>query len=56
MPADFPQNMIITVEFEALPDGKTKMTVSHVGIPAGETADQTTAGWNESFDKLMESL
>ena len=56
MPADFPQNLEITVEFEALPDGKTKMTVSHAGIPAGDAAEQNTAGWNESFDKLAESL
>jgi uncharacterized protein YndB with AHSA1/START domain len=57
MPADLPeQGMEITVIFESLPDGKTKMTLSHAALPKGEFSDQTLAGWNESFDKLAESL
>ncbi len=32
------------------------MTLRHVGIPAGEMSELTEAGWNESFDKLAESL
>lgn len=56
MPADFPQSLDVTVEFEELPDGKTKMTLSHAGLPAGQTADGTEAGWKEMFDKLAESL
>ena len=28
------------------------MTVHHSEIPEGELAEQTTAGWNESFDKM----
>ncbi|HTE21912.1 MAG TPA: SRPBCC domain-containing protein [Candidatus Limnocylindria bacterium] len=55
MPDDFPQSLV-TVEFDALPDGKTKLTVTHAGLPAGEMSDQTSAGWNESLDKLAESL
>ena len=30
-------------------EGKTMMTLQHVGIPAGENRDLTEAGWNESF-------
>src|SRR5688572_3914410 len=56
MPDDFPQDLEVTVELEELPDGKTKMTVSHAGLPTGDLAEQTQAGWNESFDKLAESL
>ena len=56
MPADFPQNLEVTVEFEELDGGKTKMTVRHAGLPAGQLAADTEAGWNESFDKLAESL
>lgn len=56
MPADFPQSLEVTVEFESLPDGKTKMTVSHAGLPAGKAAEDTHAGWKEMFDKLGESL
>ncbi len=56
MPADFPAELLVTIEFESLPDGKTKMTLRHEGIPAGEVADQTEAGWSTSFDKLAESI
>jgi hypothetical protein len=33
-------------------DGKTRMTLRHAGLPAGELLEMTTDGWNESFDKL----
>jgi uncharacterized protein YndB with AHSA1/START domain len=55
MSADFPLELLVTVTFEEQ-GGKTKMTLRHVGIPAGEMSDLTAAGWNESFDKLSESL
>ena len=55
MSADFPLELLLTVTFEEQ-GGKTKMTLRHVGIPAGEMSDLTAAGWNESFDKLSESL
>lgn len=35
--------------------GKTMMTLRHAGIP-GEMIEECEAGWNESFDKLAESL
>jgi len=53
--ADFPMELQVTVTFEEL-DGRTKMTLKHTGIPAGEMREQTEAGWNESFDKLAEYL
>ena len=56
VPADFPQELLVTIEFEQTPDDKTKMTLHHEGMPAGEMADQTGAGWNESFDKLAEAI
>jgi uncharacterized protein YndB with AHSA1/START domain len=52
---DIPFAMVITVTFEDL-GGKTKMTLHHAGLPAGEMSDMTAAGWNESFDKLAASL
>ena len=52
---DWPLECHITITFEDL-GGKTKMTLKHVGIPAGQMEDMTGAGWNESFDKLAESL
>ncbi|MFA5872204.1 MAG: SRPBCC domain-containing protein [Parcubacteria group bacterium] len=37
-------------------DGGTKMTLKHVGIPAGENRDGAREGWGQSFDKLAEIL
>jgi uncharacterized protein YndB with AHSA1/START domain len=55
LPADFPEEMRVTVTFEDL-GGKTKMTLTHTGLPAGEMSEMTGQGWNESFDKLAASL
>jgi len=56
MTEDFPLEMLVTVTFEDAPGGKTKMTLRHSGLPAGEMKQMAGAGWNESFDKLAESL
>lgn len=55
MEGDFPLEMLVTVTFEEQ-GSKTKMTLRHVGLPAGEHSDMAGAGWNGSFDKLAESL
>jgi uncharacterized protein YndB with AHSA1/START domain len=55
MPGEWPTELLVTVTFEDL-GGKTKMTLRHVGLPAGEMSEQTGAGWNQSFDKLADSL
>jgi len=52
---DMPQEMLGTVTFEDL-GGKTRMTLRHEGLPAGEMSDGANAGWNEAFDKLAEYL
>ena len=35
---------------------KTKLTITQDGVPAGEQFDASLAGWNESLDKLEQSL
>ncbi len=55
MSGDWPLETLVTVTFEEH-EGKTKMTLRHVGIPSGTYRDLAGAGWNESFDKLAESL
>ena len=55
MGADVPLEMLVTVTFEDL-GGKTRMTLRHAGLPAGEMSDGAQQGWNEAFDKLAESL
>ena len=48
-----PVSMDVTVTF-AYEDGKTTVTVSHVGY--GEGADYAAAGWEQAFDKLTAVL
>ena len=52
---DFPLELLMIVTFEDL-DGKTKMILRHHGLPTGEMAEMTEQSWNQSFDKLAESL
>lgn len=53
--SDFPLETQLTVTFEDH-DGGTKLTIRHAGMPAGEMGQQAEAGWNQSLDKLADSL
>ncbi|XDD49625.1 SRPBCC domain-containing protein [Leptospira sp. WS92.C1] len=53
---NFPDELIVTLLFEEEQQGKTKLTLRHTGLPAGEMREMTNSGWNESLDKLAESL
>jgi uncharacterized protein YndB with AHSA1/START domain len=55
MTGDWADELLISVHLEADGD-KTKMTLRHTGLPPGDNTEMTGAGWNESFDKLEESL
>jgi len=55
MRADYPLEMLVTVTFEEH-RGKTRLTLRHVGIPPGTESDNARQGWDESLDKLAESL
>ena len=55
MNKDFPLEMLITVILEEQ-DGKTKLTLRHLGIPSGEDSVGAKQGCSESFDKLAEYL
>jgi uncharacterized protein YndB with AHSA1/START domain len=55
MSTDFPLELQVNLTFEEK-DDKTKMTLSHVGIPEGQMRDLTEVGWNESFDKLAKVM
>jgi len=56
MGEDFPDDLQISVTLEDIGNGRTRQTLEHIGMPAGELAEMTTASWNESFDKLAELL
>ncbi len=55
MPGEWPLELLVTVTFEEI-EGRTRMTLQHAGIPSGKMSDDTRAGWNESFDKLAQSI
>lgn len=48
MPPGHPETTEVIVEFEDV-GGRTKMVLTHVGIPAGSPG---AAGWEMAFDKL----
>ena len=55
MNEDFPLCMHVVATF-AKSKGSTVMALKHIGLPRGSMTEQTAQGWNESFDKLDESL
>jgi uncharacterized protein YndB with AHSA1/START domain len=52
MPEGYPETTEVTVLLEDL-GGRTKMVMTHAGMPAGSGAD---GGWNQAFDKLTEYI
>jgi uncharacterized protein YndB with AHSA1/START domain len=55
LPSNFPNGTIVTVIFESQ-GNKTKMTLIHEGLPEAEIDGNTSAGWNQSLDKLAEAI
>lgn len=52
---DWPESLLVTLTFETVGD-KTQLTLIHEGLPEGEIREMTSAGWNESLDKLEAAL
>jgi uncharacterized protein YndB with AHSA1/START domain len=55
MSEDLPLEMLVAVKFTD-DRGRTKITLTHAGIPAGEERDGAEQGWNDFFDKLADAL
>ena len=55
MPGKWGIESLVTITFEDQ-DGQTKMTLQHDGLPGGIMSQMTKIGWNQSFDKLTDSL
>jgi uncharacterized protein YndB with AHSA1/START domain len=51
-----PLELEVIITLEEVEVNKTKMTLTHMGFPQGENREQAAEGWNESFDKLAETL
>lgn len=52
---DWPLELVLTLSFEDL-GGKTRFTLHHAGIPAGQMRELTGSGWNESLEKFAAAL
>jgi uncharacterized protein YndB with AHSA1/START domain len=52
---DWPDEMLVTVTFEEVAPGKTKLTLLHQGH-GKEMVEPATQGWNESLDKFAAIL
>ncbi|HET6991195.1 MAG TPA: SRPBCC domain-containing protein [Bacteroidia bacterium] len=50
MTGEWPSELIVTLKFEEV-NGKTTMTLEHVGLPE-ETYDDCMKGWQSSLDKI----
>lgn len=55
MTADMPLETLVTVTFEAL-RGRTKVTLTHAGLPAGTQREGAEQGWGEALEKLADRL
>ena len=55
MKGEWPLELLVKITFEEH-NGKTKMTLKHVGMPDDKNRKGAEMGWNQSFDKLAESL
>ncbi len=55
MGEDIPIEMLVSVTLED-DGGRTKMTLLHEGMPAGEMREMTKQGWNELLNKLADVL
>ena len=55
MSSDFPLELLITMTFKEY-GGKTEFILKHSGMPSGPDLDGARTGWNQSFDKLDDSL
>jgi uncharacterized protein YndB with AHSA1/START domain len=55
MSGDWPRELLVTVTLQEH-QGRTALTLEHVGLPEGEMSRLTAEGWNGSFDKLARLL
>lgn len=56
MPEDFPREMRMTVEFNAIRPDMTELTITEYDWTMGDMAVYSLAGLHQSVDKLAESL
>jgi len=52
MAGDLPLELRFELDLKESSRGKTRLTLRHLGMPAGGDHDLAVQGWNESLDKL----
>jgi len=55
MPGKWPKEVLLTVTFAGIKDGKTKLTVREDGIPH-EMIEMARLGWEQQLDKFADAL
>ena len=53
--ADYPPELLMTIMFEDEPDGRTKVTIRHLGHPAMDI-ENARNGWSTSLDKFAAAM
>jgi uncharacterized protein YndB with AHSA1/START domain len=53
--SNMPLELEVEITLEDV-EGKTRMTLKHNGMTDRDMREMTKAGWNESFDKMVECL
>ncbi|MBA3704626.1 MAG: SRPBCC domain-containing protein [Bacteroidetes bacterium] len=54
MPGEWNSDLLVTILFEEV-DGKTNLSLEHVGIPA-EVYNDTHSGWQSMLDKIEKNI
>lgn len=54
-PGNWPKELLITVNFEEVEAGRTRLRLQHEGVPE-EMRDDCIKGWNQSLDKLAKNI
>ena len=52
----YPLELTVITTFEDLGNGRTRLTINHIGMPHDETRAGANSGWNTSLDKLAALL
>ena len=52
---DWQADFLVTITLQEH-QGRTTLTLEHVGLPEGEHSQMAAAGWNGSFDKMARAL
>ena len=53
---EYPMELMLTVTFEDEDEGRTRVTIRHMGHPPGQDMEGARMGWTTSLDKFADAL